>query len=163
MDTPDFLPPNIDDYYYGGAVSGWNAGIWDERIPNVPIPFSHLHNFAPILIHDASTNLNFSLCGNGYFYGPPQDAVLYAEVIIANCSQFYNVSGASASSIAYTRVLNDQSASIGQEGTVCFDFTATYSVDAPCEYHAAVALVVVSDQVGTSKLDFSYQLRVSQQ
>ena len=166
MQTPDAGNPTITEYYYGGAVSGWNAGIWDERPSNIgSVTFPELHNFAPILISDfdAGTPLTFNLCGNGYFYGPPSGAILYADVLIARCSQFFNPPGGTAAGVDYQQVFNGSaSTNVSGAGTICFDFSNTFSITGPCEFHAAVALVIVSDQVGTSKLDFSYQLRANQ-
>jgi hypothetical protein len=109
---------------------------------------------------DAQTPLTFNLCGNGYFYGPASGSVLYADVLIAQCSQFYNTG---VLQVDYTPIFNGASGSPDQtNGMICFDFTTTYSISSTCEFHAAVALVIVSDQVGDSKFDFSYQLRVSQ-
>jgi hypothetical protein len=165
MITPDTGTPLITEYYYGGATSGWNDGSWNERITTSPVPFAGLHNFAPILISNGTTNLTFNLCGNGYFYGVSGTGITFwAEVIIANCEQFYQPSGGSVSGIEYNRVFNDtdNSIDVSDDGLVCFDFTGTYSIPTACQYHAAVGLVVVSDQVGTQKFDFSYQLRVSQ-
>jgi hypothetical protein len=91
MATPDTGPPAITDYYFGGSVSGWNTGTWNEKpgnTTNVTLP--QLHNFAPILITDFNTErpLTFNLCGNGYFYGPPSGSILYADVLIVKRKEY---------------------------------------------------------------------------
>jgi hypothetical protein len=160
MATPNTGPPVITDYYYGGDTAGWNDGTWNELVAASPVPFPHLHNFAPILISNGASNLTFNLCGNGYFYGTISTGVtLYADVLIAECSQF---AVGSPTGVEYARVFDGVSTDISDIGTVCFDFTTTYSIPTACEYQAAVALIVVSDEVGSQKFDFSYQLRVSQ-
>jgi hypothetical protein len=164
MSTPDSGPPNITDYYFGGSVSGWNAGVWDERPSNFGnVTRNELHNFAPIVISDfdAGRPLTFNLCGNGYFYGPPSGSALYANVLIAQCTQFYN---SGETQVNYTQIFNEGASGEPNQnsGMICFDFTTTRTIPFTCEFHAAVALVIVSDQVDDSKFDFSYQLRVSQ-
>jgi hypothetical protein len=163
MTTPNSGPPIITDYYFGGSVSGWNAGVWNEQPSSAGnVTRNELHNFAPILISDfdAGTSLTFNLCGNGYFYGTSSGSVLYADVLIAQCTQFYNTG---ETQVNYTRIFNGASGAPDQiSGLICFDFTTTFSIPYTCEFHAAVALVIVSDDVVDSKFDFSYQLRVSQ-
>jgi hypothetical protein len=161
MVIPDTAPPAITEYYYGGAVSGWNAGEWDERVIAPSAPFSHLHNFAPIRINDSGTNLTFTLCGNGFYNGPnPQNATLYADVLIADCSQFTE---STASGVEYHQILSGSTANISEVGTVCFEFTTTYSIPTSCDYHAAVAFILFVPFGGDSeRFDFSYQLKVTQ-
>jgi hypothetical protein len=160
MVTPDTAPPAITQYYYGGALSGWNAGVWDELVTASPVNFASLHNFAPITINDLVTNLTFTLCGNGYFYGSsPQNATLYADVLIADCSEFTQ---GVPSGVEYFQILSGSTANISNVGTVCFEFATTYSIPTSCNYHAAVAFTIVSDQPGSQRFDFSYQLKVTQ-
>jgi len=112
------------------------------------------------------TSLTFRLCGNAYFndYLSDSTADLYANILIADCNVF--TAGGSGTTVDYIQLFEDSesghSVSISATGMVCFDFEKQYSISSSCRYQAAVALVVVSDLVGTSKLDFSYQLRVTQ-
>jgi hypothetical protein len=166
MVTPDSANPVSTDYYYGNANEGWNGGVWDELVAPTPAPKDHLHNFAPIVIADGTTSLTFRLCGNAYFYGYLTDtsAELYANILIADCDLFTN--GGQGTDVDYIQLFGDSesghSVSISATGMVCFDFEKQYSISSSCQYQAAVALVVVSDDTNSSKLDFSYQLRVIQ-
>ena len=165
MVSPNTGSPALTEYYYGDGTTGWNGGSWNELVQSSPVPFGHLHNFAPILIADSGiTSLTFNLCGNAYWHGTISTATtFYAEILIADCDQFYPQSGI-VGGIEYTALFNgtNNSTDVSDYGLVCFDFTTTYSIPDACRYHAAVGLVIVSDQATTDILDFSYQLRVSQ-
>jgi hypothetical protein len=114
-------------------------------------------------------NLNFKLCGNAFFHTSAGSSIgggdLYAQVYVANCSQFYDGTGTTAGIVWETSptVPDPVSTTISAWGTVCFDFPWEFNIGATCEYHAAVGLFATSDYVGNdSILDFSFQLRVTQ-
>jgi hypothetical protein len=159
------------ELYWGQSQSGWNGGVWNELVTTSPVNFTRLHNFAPIIIANGVGQLNFELCGNGYYNSPylsGQDVKLCAQIFIADCDQFYDYGGAPPSGVDWNTVFisGPDVADVSGVGTVCFKFIGNYNITEGCRYHAAVGLGIKTDYAGVDKndfdLDFSYQLTVYQ-